>query len=249
MYKLLIVEDETEIRVGLSNYFPWENYGFEVVAQSEDGLQALSIIERLHVDVILCDIMMPVMDGLTLCKEIFSRKLKVTVVFLTGYRDFEYARTAVEYGVRKYLLKPTSHKELTLAFTQIKEELDSASDSAGPVRAEAEAAIGSADFYKSIISLTKEYVSNNIKTATLEGASNAVHLSAPYLSKLFKIKNYENFSDYLMSKKMEKAAELLKEVYNTVYEVSESVGYSNPKNFTRAFRKYFGVTPNEYRKK
>jgi two-component system response regulator YesN len=248
MYKLLIIDDEAEIRIGLSNYFPWNQFGFEVAAQAENGIQALSVLESRHIDVALCDIKMPVMDGLAFCKEVCSRKLNLIIILLTGYKDFEFARSAIEYGVRKYLLKPTDHKEIAELFTRIREELNCATHAFGLKNNEKEIIIKSGNYYDRIINITKAYVQNNIQCATLESAADEVCMSAPYLSKLFKSKIGENFSDYLIAQKMEKAAELLRQTDSKVYEISEQVGYSNPNNFARTFKKYFGVTPYQYRK-
>jgi two-component system, response regulator YesN len=196
----------------------------------------------------LCDIKMPVMDGLTFCKEVCSRKLGTIVILLTGYKDFEFARSAIEYSVRKYLLKPTDHKEIAQVFTQVREELNHATDTFRLKDNEKEVIIKSDNYYERIVNITKLYVQNNIQNATLESAADEVCMSAPYLSKLFKAKIGENFSNYLIAQKMEKAAELLRQTDNKVYEISEQVGYSNPNNFARTFKKHFGVTPYQCRK-
>nr|WP_260504291.1 helix-turn-helix transcriptional regulator [Paenibacillus illinoisensis] len=97
------------------------------------------------------------------------------------------------------------------------------------------------------IEKVKAYLQDNLSAATLENAAKHVYLNPFYLSKFFKTKTGENFSDYVMKLRMHRAAELLKTTHCKTYEISEIVGYSNAKNFTRMFRSFFGVTPREYR--
>jgi YesN/AraC family two-component response regulator len=94
---------------------------------------------------------MPVMDGLAFCKEVCSRKLNIIIILLTGYKDFEFARSAIEYGVRKYLLKPTDHKEIAELFTRIREELNCATHAFGLKNNEKEIIIKSGNYYDRII--------------------------------------------------------------------------------------------------
>ena len=84
-------------------------------------------------------------------------------------------------------------------------------------------------------------------TVTLEQVAAAVHMNSNYVSKLFYCKTGQLFSEYLLSVKMKKAAEYLSDIRYRTYEVSELVGYSNTKNFSRAFKSFYGITPKEYR--
>ncbi|WP_304944114.1 helix-turn-helix domain-containing protein, partial [Vallitalea guaymasensis] len=93
----------------------------------------------------------------------------------------------------------------------------------------------------------KNITKNNYQNVTLQYVADKVNISPSYLSKYFKSKTGENFSDYVLKIKMEKARELLMDIKYKTYEVSELVGYTNPKNFTRAFKKYFGQSPRNYR--
>ncbi|MEH7503727.1 response regulator [Neobacillus drentensis] len=244
MYNLVIADDEYEIRHGLVNYFPWEEVGFEVIGQASNGKEALGLISEGNVDVLLCDISMPKMTGIEVIKEIYLQQSSVMTVFLSGYQEFHYAQEAIKYGVKNYILKPTKFSELMDAFNQIKKQLDQRI----PLKAEPvllDRNINGED--DPIIFKIKDYVKTNFKSASLEDAANTVYMNPHYISKYFKQKTDENFSDFVFQVKMEEAALLLKTMKYKAYEVSEMVGYSNAKNFTRAFRKYFGVSPKEYR--
>ncbi|HBF36398.1 MAG TPA: DNA-binding response regulator [Firmicutes bacterium] len=244
MYKLVIVDDETEIRDGLCNYFPWDQLGFKVTAQFENGLQALEYLQHETIDVLLCDIKMPFMNGLELAKELKVRNSRVKILLLSGYREFDYAREAMEYGVRDYIVKPTKYDELIKVFSKIKMELDKETVN---IDSAIDKATESSNYNEKIITMIKGYLQDNFQNATLEEAANLVHMNPFYLSKFFKDKTKENFSDYLITVRMEKAAQLLKDIVYKTYEISEKVGYSNPKNFTRTFKKYYGKTPKEFR--
>lgn len=241
MYKVLIVDDEFAIRYGLRHYFSWNQIGFEVVGDCENGQQALELCKNSLIDVVLTDIKMPIMDGLGLSREINRQGLKIKVVLLSGYREFEFAREALKYDVKNYIVKPTKYEELCEVFSGIKRELDR---ERGVFDQSYTCNNG---YYEKVVSTIKSYIYENYRHATLENASQLVHFNSNYLSKIFKEVSGENFSDFLLKVRMEKAASLLSDVQYKTYQISELVGYSNPKNFTRTFKKYYGVTPKEFR--
>uniref|UniRef100_A0A942STJ1 Response regulator n=1 Tax=Neobacillus citreus TaxID=2833578 RepID=A0A942STJ1_9BACI len=239
----MIADDEYEIRHGLVNYFPWNELGFEVIGEAANGKEALDLVSEGNADVLLCDIQMPIMTGIEVIKEMHEQNSPVLTVFLSGYQEFHYAQSAIKYGVKNYILKPTNFSEITEAFSQIKKELDQRT----PASTQTASAKLKNDDDDPIINKIKDYVKINFKNATLDEAAQVVYMNPHYVSKYFKQKTDVNFSDFLFQVKMEEAAKLIKEMKYKAYEVSEMVGYSNAKNFTRAFRKYFGVSPKEYR--
>lgn len=247
MYSLLIADDEYEIRNGLANLFPWEDVGFKPVGTAENGKKALEFIEAHPVDVLLCDIMMPVMNGIDLARTLHEDHPAIKTIFLSGYRDFEYAQKALSYGVKKYVVKPTKYNELYEIFLQLKNELDAERRPGSPPSAEKPEEWLDAGFHDRIIAIINEYVENSYKEATLSGAAELVHMSPFYISKLYKWKTGHNFSWYLLSVKMKRAEELLRDVNCRTAEISDMLGYGTPKSFTRAFKKYHGMNPREFR--
>lgn len=241
MYKVLIADDEYEIRTGLYDCYPWQDIGFEAIGAVENGQAVLDVLETTHVDVVLSDIHMPGMDGLDLARIFYERELKCDLVLLSGYQLFDYARQAIVYGVKDYLVKPTKFEELTEVFLRLRKQLDSTTT----------LEIDSQENFpkNKIIRTIEEYISNNFSSVTLEGLSGVVNMNFQYISKYYKQKTGKSFSDYLLRIKMEKASELLLDYHNNICEVSELAGYRNPKNFSRAFRCFFGISPSEYRKK
>lgn len=120
MYKLVVVDDEMAIRMGMCNYIDWNAMGFEVAADFEDGKETIEYIANHPVDVILTDIEMAEVSGLELAKYIYDNGLDVKVVILSGYKEFEYARKAIQYNVEHYLLKPIKMNEVQEVFKKIR---------------------------------------------------------------------------------------------------------------------------------
>jgi two-component system response regulator YesN len=249
MYNLLVVDDESESRNTLCNCFPWGELDFAVIAQANNGAEALKLIQRLPIDVVLCDIKMPVLSGIDLAQELYHRKPKPLIIFLSGYRDFEFAQKALTFGVRYYIVKPARYEEIMSTFQMLKQELDSRSSVTATVSNPncPEKNVDSSNVQEKIVQMVKKYIKENYAHASLEEASKLVHLNSSYLSQLFKQKTGNNFSDYLIEVKMTKAAELLMDYQLKTYTVSEMVGYTNAKNFARTFKSFYGVNPREYR--
>ncbi|WP_105614680.1 response regulator transcription factor [Vallitalea okinawensis] len=246
MYRLIIIDDEEEIRDGLSNYFPWDDMGYEVTAAFDNGIAAINYLNTNPVDVILSDIKMPMMDGIELASYVRDHYPSIKVIFLSGHKEFEYARQALQYGVREYIVKPTKFNELVSCFSKLKDELDQEQIVNETSEEESETIIEET-YHDNIIKDINQYIHNNITTATLEEAALIVHMSPQHLSKFYAKYADENFSSYLLKVRMEKSKELLKDYKYKTYEISEMVGYQNAKNFTRAFKKYYSMTPRQFR--
>ncbi|MEG0369354.1 MAG: response regulator, partial [Hungatella sp.] len=124
LYRIILVDDEEEVRKGIIRKINWEDAGFQVVGDAENGEDALEKIEILEPDVVLTDIRMPYMDGLLLTEKIRQQYPAIKVLIFSGFDDFEYAKRAIKLNVTEYILKPVNVEELTLILKRIKHNLD-----------------------------------------------------------------------------------------------------------------------------
>ncbi|WP_274651214.1 DNA-binding response regulator [Paenibacillus humicola] len=166
-------------------------------------------------------------------------------MLLSGFGEFEYARTAIRLGVRDYLLKPVDKSALFELLGKIRQEREEASS--GSEAEERTAAEG--DPY--VIERIKEILEHEYdKNFELERLADTVSMNASYLSRLFKNKTNMTITDYLIHIRIEKAKQYLTgrpELKN--YEISHLVGYSDPVYFNKLFKKMVGVTPRDYKEK
>ena len=123
-YKILLVDDEEEVRKSIIKKINWEEEGFLVVGDAENGVEALEKIENLNPDLVFTDIRMPYMDGLELIKEINIRYPLIKSIIFSGFDDFDYAKEAIKMGVIEYVLKPVSAVELTEILRKVHKTLD-----------------------------------------------------------------------------------------------------------------------------
>lgn len=124
MYKVLIVDDEPMIREGLRTLIPWTSYGFEIIDSASNGKEALEKYRNHHFDLIIADIRMPEMSGITLIETIREHDKDINFIILSGHADFEYARKAISARVVGYLLKPVDEDELVEYLEKLKKKLD-----------------------------------------------------------------------------------------------------------------------------
>lgn len=123
--KILIVDDEILVRIGIKSCAEWDKLGMEIIGEAEDGLKAIELIESLKPDIILLDIKMPRMDGLQVMRHIKERDFDCRVVILSSFDDFEHIGEAMKYGMADYLHKPRmSSQDIVNALLSAKESID-----------------------------------------------------------------------------------------------------------------------------
>ena len=105
-YKVLLVDDEEEVRNAIEQRINWEELGFEVIGKAQNGVKAMEIAEKLQPDVVITDIKMPYMNGLELARNLKEENPGVRILILTGFDEFEYAKEAVHLEIEEYILKP-----------------------------------------------------------------------------------------------------------------------------------------------
>ena len=122
MLKLLTADDEKTIRETIRSFINWEALDIEVVGTAKDGIEAYNMILDLYPDIVLTDIRMPGLSGLELIERMHKINKDMQFIILSGYNEFEYAKTAMQYGVRHYLLKPCSEQQIIDSIKEIKQD-------------------------------------------------------------------------------------------------------------------------------
>jgi two-component system response regulator YesN len=109
---MIIVDDEYLVRRGIKETIDWTKYNIEIIGEADNGKKGLKLIKELQPDIVISDVKMPVMDGVELVKEIQKAVIDVGIIILSGYKDFDFAKQALEGGAFEYLLKPIENQEL-----------------------------------------------------------------------------------------------------------------------------------------
>jgi YesN/AraC family two-component response regulator len=232
MKKVLLVEDEDIIRRGLKKMIEQVIGGYTICGESPDGQDALALIERTQPDVLITDIKLETVSGLELIHNIRLQNKVLPIIIISGHADFLYAKTAINYGVSAYLLKPVNRIELMQALIKTCSPEDDDSEKENDA----------------IIQKIKTIISRQLdKEISLRIISDKVGLNHQYLSALFKRRTGKNFSKYVTEKRIEKAKNLLLESNLKIYEISELSGYHSIKHFTNVFRTMEGCTPSEFK--
>ena len=124
LYSVLLVDDEEEVFQVIMKKLDWESMGFRIAGYARNGVEALEMAEELQIDVVMTDIKMPYMDGLTFCKKLKELYPKTKIIIFSGFDEFDYAREAIKVEAEEYILKPINSNELREIFERIKINLD-----------------------------------------------------------------------------------------------------------------------------
>jgi len=232
--KVMIVDDEVPIRENL-RMFSWACHNFELVGEARHGQEALELCRSKEPDIVVTDIVMPVMDGLKLTRQLKEWKPELQVILLTCHSDFNYAREGLVLGACDYLLKGTyREQELLAALNKARGLLPQPNQEEPDKRYE--------------IRCAAEYVKEHLKESFgIPEVARHVGLSTSYFGMLFRNEMGESFQDYVKRIRLEKASYLLRHSPMKVYEVASESGFPNYRYFTDVFRQQFGKAPRQFR--
>ncbi|MCR5107780.1 MAG: response regulator [Lachnospiraceae bacterium] len=243
MKKMVIVDDETLVIEGIKAILKKIGADVEVVGFAKDGMQAQRVIRNMKPDIVITDIRIPYLDGLSLIEECKEFCPDTTFIIISGYEEFEYARKAIRLDVLDYITKPVTVDKLK-AVLDMAEKKDSEDDTDGDIQEEERQKPDSG--HKAIDQIIEYIEKNYNKDVGLTELSELVGMNPAYLSALFKETLGRTYIKYLTGIRMEKACELLAEG-NKVSAVASMVGINDVHYFSEIFKKYNGKTPREYR--
>lgn len=236
--RVLLVDDEIMIREGFKRLFDWGAHDCEVVGEAADGMEALAKIDALAPDIAVMDINIPIMNGLKVIQLARIKHPDMAFVIVSGYDDFSYCREALRLKITDYILKPVDYEEFGTCIDNLKIALFRR-QSTQEADEQEERPINRLTWY------LQEHLAEEISLSVL---ADEFHLSAQYISQLFKSEIGVNFLAYLTNIRMEKAKQLLLSTSLSIGEVSEQSGYGDYRVFTKVFKKSEGITPSQYRR-
>lgn len=261
MYRVVIVDDEPVIVEGLSKGIEWEKWNCKVAGTAGSSAEGIRVIRSVRPDLLITDISMPGEDGLVMIAALRSEFPDMQVSILTGYREFDYAKRALELGVTRFLLKPSKFAELEEAITAMTERakerpaaLETEPGANGGHAGEGESAegelTGDPGANNFLVHNAMEYMRAHYSDKLrLIDVADHVYVSQWHLSKLLNGVTGKNFSELLNEIRMEKATELLKDPSLRISDIAEMVGYADIAHFSRVFKKIEGVSAGDYRNK
>ena len=244
MYRVILVDDERLIVRGLSSVVPWAEFSCEIAGTAYDGKTGLELIRTVRPDIVLTDIRMPNMDGLTMLAALRSEFPEIQTTVLTAYRDFEYARQAITLGVCRYLLKPSNLDELKETVRLMASRLDTMPARKDEPEEETVQAAGT-HLVRAALAYIREHCSE--QHLSLGEVADHVYVSQWHLSKLLNRETGQSFFDLLGSMRIGRAKELLADASMRIQDVAEATGFSDVAHFSRSFKRFAGCTPGEYR--
>jgi two-component system response regulator YesN len=249
MFRIVIADDEEIIRNGLKNLIESYDLDLSVVGTAQDGEEALQLINIYQPEIILMDINMPFMNGLEVIEKTKEIDSNAKIIIISGYDQFEYAQKALELGVFSYLLKPIQYRDFK---NIIVKAMDSYCERMWEINKLKEID-GDNISQKCVGNQAINYIKENFtrNDLTLNLIAENLHISQSYLTRLIKQKTGANFTDYLNKLRINMSINLLldKDKDYTIHDISNMVGYSTQHYFSRAFKNYMGISPNQYRNK
>lgn len=232
MMKVLIVDDEYLVRELLKRSVDFKSIGFEIVAEASDGAEALELVKENRVDLVIADINMPVMDGITLCEEIKKHDSTINTIILTGYADLDFAIKSIHIGVSDFLLKPINVTEVQEALLKL---IDTTTNEV--------------ETKSKLIQQVINWLAGNLenKNLSLQLAADYFFVNNCHLSRKFKKEMNDTFKNYLIRLRISKAKELLDTTELKNYEIAEKIGIANPNYFSYYFKRTMNISITEYK--
>ena len=255
MLTALIVEDESLMREYLMMNLNNIHNQWVAAACARDGIEATALLNEQHFDLEITEIKMPRMGGLELATHISSNIPNTDIILLTGYDEFNFARTAIRIGVADYLLKPLRDGELHSILDRLaskRNNSDMNGDLTKNITLQSQAAVKSdvvAGNPNILIQRVRNYIERHYcEQISLSEVADLMDVNPTYLSSIFESEQGESYSKYVLRLRIERAALLLRtHPVGNISDIATDVGYLSAKHFISVFKKYYGMTPSEFR--
>lgn len=265
MYRVLIADDEpierTVVSKKIQNHFPEQ---LEIIP-AVNGREAVALFFEKKCQIALLDIEMPGVNGLEAAEQIREKDKDCSIIFLTAFDEFSYAKRAIGVRAMDYLLKPSSEEELVAVLEEAMRLADEAKERADGWSEETYLSLEQAETsaceraqehgggmedirMNAVAEMIRNYIDENYQEdISLQTAASAMNYSDAYFCKIFKQCFDKSFIVYLSEYRVKKAKQLLSDVKNNVKDISQRVGYRDSNYFAKVFKRVAGMTPTEYR--
>ncbi len=234
MYRVMIIDDEKSVRSLIKKLVDWEKYDAEIVGEAESGIEAINMLDEIKPDIVFVDIRMPFMDGLTFMKYMTEIYSDIMMIVVTAHSEFDYAKQCIQLGVKHYLLKPISKKEINEAFADVISKVNKEK-----VKEEGE----KVENINQYVAYIKEHYEK--PQISLSFMAKKFGFNATYFSRKFKEVTGQSFVECLTAYRISKACEYAKQG-KMMYETAEMVGIPDVSYFSKCFKKYMGISYTEY---
>ena len=228
-----LVDDEPWTMIDAERSVDWERFGFKLVRHYTSPVEALQEIPLVNYSLIMVDIRMPGMDGLELISRLRKKHVPAHFAILSGYSDFEYARSALRLGAEEYFSKPLDPEEIHSYLAKLAPAYDTEALSMQEV------------LFRQILDYIRLNLYSRIR---LEDIADRFGYNKNYISQLFTKKLGVCFSTYVTQARIESAKRLLGGSPLSIAEIAERCGFTDEMYFHRIFKRETGMTPTEYRK-
>lgn len=259
MYRVVIVEDSPLLRAGMIHTLDWPSVNCQIVGSAGDGLEGLALIGSTKPDIIITDVRMPGLSGLEMVEQAMLNGSRASVVFVSGYDDFQYAQKALKLGAVEYLVKPLEDGKTYSAIRsacakvderrrldELQRRLDAVEDSKVKIfqRYLDSSENIKSEYTQQAIDYIAQHYGEDINVRSI---ANALAISESHLSKVFKDTLHSTIGEYLTHYRVTEACKMLQDSRNKVYEVAVRCGYRDQRYFSVIFKRIMGMTPNEFR--
>lgn len=255
---LLIVDDEMLEVTVIEKMIDTKALGIEQVFKAYSMNQAIAVLEKEKVAILLTDIEMPKGSGIRLAEWVKEQNMQLIVIFLTSHAVFDYAKKAVELEVKQYLLKPIRKEELIESLQGALESYkkmvqqqayEQQKSMDGIMIANPDDLLDDQGKMTELIGQVKDYIANHLdEELKRTDLAAMIYLHPDYLSHAFKDETGMSLSEYITRKRLDYAMMLLEKTNRSVSDISEKCGYASLAYFTKTFKRVIGMSPKEYRK-
>lgn len=253
MFKVLLVEDEEMIRRGLRYTFDWLMADCVVIDEASNGEEGLAKIKQLKPDIVIADVNMPLMDGITMIENSLE-EASCSYIIISGYDEFHLAKKAIHLGVSEYLLKPLDQNQLFDALVraknqiELKRQYDIIKKNAFQIDEALSASMmdgktKTSKYVSQMIAYIQQHYAEKI---SIQDLVTKLGISSTYLNQKFKSETSYTFNDFLNRYRIQKAMDQLQAGESKVYNIASDVGFKDYKYFISIFKKYANCTPSQF---